>query len=132
MRREDSKYPGDWIRIAQKDWVRMETLLDIEDWDGAGFFLQQALEKYLKGYLLSKGWKLERIHDLESLLNSDLHYDSTFEEFRTLCQRVTGYYIIERYPVTQDSGLTESALQRSMEDAEKLVDKINDSMDKGS
>lgn len=39
------------------------------DADGAGFFLQQALEKYLKAFLLSQGWKLKKVHTLQSLLD---------------------------------------------------------------
>jgi hypothetical protein len=41
------------------------------------------LEKFLKAFLLSRGWELERIHDLEALLNAALVYDSSFfESFR--------------------------------------------------
>ncbi len=45
MAREESLYPLDWFRIAEKDLRRAEHLLNIEDAEAAGFFLQQALEK---------------------------------------------------------------------------------------
>jgi hypothetical protein len=34
------------------------------DGEGAALFLQQALEKYLKAFLLQHGWKLKKIHTL--------------------------------------------------------------------
>ncbi|HID62269.1 MAG TPA: HEPN domain-containing protein [Anaerolineae bacterium] len=74
---EESLYPADWLRIAEKDLGRVEHLLGVEDPEAAGFFLQQAVEKFLKAFLLSKGWELERIHDLEALLNAALVYDSS-------------------------------------------------------
>ena len=53
---EESLYPADWLRIAEKDLGRVEQLLDIQDPEAAGFYLQQAVEKFLKAFLLSKGW----------------------------------------------------------------------------
>jgi len=52
---KDSRYPVDWIRIAEKDWRRVKLLLDLDDADAAGFFLQQSIEKFLKAFLLSNG-----------------------------------------------------------------------------
>ena len=69
---EESLYPADWLRIAQKGLIRVERLLTVRDHEAAGFYLQQAVEKFLKAFLLFKGWKLERIHDLEALLNRAL------------------------------------------------------------
>jgi len=57
-------YPEDWRKIAEKDWHRMEVLLEDGDPEGAAFFLQQSLEKYLKAFLLERGWKLRKIHEL--------------------------------------------------------------------
>jgi len=32
--------------------------------------LQEALERYLKGFLIGKGWPLQRIHNLSTLLDA--------------------------------------------------------------
>lgn len=69
MKREESRYPQDWFRVGDKELMRAQNLLNLEDLEGAGFNIQQAVEKYLKGYLLSQEWQLRRIHDLEVLLN---------------------------------------------------------------
>lgn len=82
MPHEDSLYPADWLRVAEKDLNRAEHLLSVHDAEAGGFYLQQAVEKFLKAFLLAKGWKLERIHDLEALLNRALRYEPLLEPFR--------------------------------------------------
>ncbi len=67
--RQDSLYPEDWRRVARQDWHRIHVMLKDGDAEGAGLFLQQALEKYLKASLLAKGWRLKKIHTLPSLLD---------------------------------------------------------------
>jgi len=69
---DESVYPADWLRIAEKDLERVRSLLDGGDGELAGFCLQQAVEKFLKAFLLSKGWKLRRVHDLNTLLDDAL------------------------------------------------------------
>jgi HEPN domain-containing protein len=54
MPREESLYPADWLRIAEKDLRRAEHLLDIHDAEAAGFYLQQAVEKFLLGLMRLK------------------------------------------------------------------------------
>ncbi len=55
---------GEWLRIARQDWHRINVMLADEDGAGAGFYLQQSLEKYLKGFLVAEGWHLRKIHAL--------------------------------------------------------------------
>ena len=99
-------------------------MLDHEDLEGAGFNIQQAIEKYLKGYLLSKGWKLRRIHNLETLLNDVIVYDSSFEEFRSGCLRITYYYIEDRYPLSVVSVFKEKEMRDSLQVAKDIIEKI--------
>ncbi len=118
---KESLYPQDWLRIAAKDLRRAEHLLSIDDPEGAGYHLQQAVEKYLKGYLLSRGWKLKRIHDLEVLLNDALKYEATLEQFRSPCQKITAYFVIDRYPLPSTATLTKKEVQLAMSEAEDLI-----------
>lgn len=121
---KDSLYPQDWFRIAAKDLKRAEHLLSLDDPEGVGYHLQQAVEKYLKGFLLSKGWELKRIHDLEVLLNDALKYEITLEQFRSLCQKISGYYVIDRYPLPSAASLTKKEVQLSMDEAKKLIKRL--------
>lgn len=124
MPREESRYPRDWFRIGDKDLQRARNLLEFRDLEGTGFYIQQAVEKYLKGYLLSKGWELRRIHNLESLLNDAIGHGPSLEEFRTVCRKITQYYVEERYPGTVPSELTEEEISESLTFAEKIIGKI--------
>jgi len=124
MPRKESLYPRDWLRIAEKDLGRAQHLLDFGDPEAAGFYLQQAVEKLLKAFLLFKGWSLKRIHDLEVLLNDALTYDPSLEEFRSLCQKVTAFYLVQRYPLSVEPSITQDDVQQSLSQTERLVRKL--------
>jgi HEPN domain-containing protein len=128
MPTKESFYPTDWLRIAEKDYTRVEYLLTAHDPEAAGFYLQQAIEKFLKAFLLSKGWQLQRIHDLEPLLNEALKHDSSFEQYRSILQRITGFYFIERYPFVLDTSITEEDVRQALSQTESLVDSIRSSL----
>jgi len=128
MQRDESFYPADWLRIAEKDLKRVEYLLNIHDSEAAGFYLQQGVEKFLKAFLLSKGWQLKRIHDLEVLLNEAILYLPSLEEFRLLCNKITGFYFIERYPFVVESSLTEDDVRNSLEQIKELLGKLQNEM----
>ena len=121
---KESHYPRDWFRIAEKDFKRAEQLVKLDDAEGAGYNLQQAVEKYLKGFLLSKGWKLKRVHDLEVLLNDALQYEPTLEEFRGLCQTITDYFLLDRYPLPISITLTIRQVESSKDQAQQLIAKL--------
>ena len=74
MQHNDSPYPGDWLEIAEKDLKRLRRALRAHDHDQAGFYLQQAVEKFLKAFLLSCGATLRRIHILDVLLTDAISY----------------------------------------------------------
>jgi len=122
---EESLYPLDWLRIAGKDWRRAERALEDTDPEEAGFWLQQALEKYLKAYLLSKGWELKRIHDLEILVNEAARLDGRFAGFQDACRKISGYYLAERYPLLSESSLALDEVKESRDQVGQLVDLVN-------
>jgi len=82
----------------------------------------------LKAYLLSKGWRLRRIHDLEILLNDALEYAPSLEAFREICQKITDYYRVERHPFTTPSALTSEEVRHSFGETQKLIKKIRELM----
>ena len=89
---------SDWMIIARKDWNRIHHMLEYDDFEASGLFLQQSLEKYIKAFLFQHGWKLRKIHELDALLDEAVKYKPNLENFRDLCERVSGYYLAERYP----------------------------------
>jgi HEPN domain-containing protein len=104
---------------AKRDFERVRARLDDSDLEDTAFHMQQALEKYLKAFLLSRGWKLKRIHDLEELLNEAIKHNREFERFRKTCQKVTGYYLIDRYPFITEAPSSKE-IQTVLKDGERL------------
>jgi HEPN domain-containing protein len=128
---EESHYARDWLRVAEKDWGRLERALDDGDAEEAGFWLQQAVEKYLKAYLLSEGWRLRRVHDLEVLVNEAAAHTPGFAQYARACRKITGYYIIERYPMMNPPSLTVEEVSRSRDDVLGLVESIRQERGRG-
>lgn len=124
MQLNESLYPNDWLRIAEKDLIRAKHLLAIPDPEASGFYLQQSIEKFLKAFLLRKGWKLQKIHDLEALLNETLLYDNSYEKYRSVLQKITGFYFVERYPFTLDSELTKEDIQIALNEVKPFIDSL--------
>jgi len=121
---EESQYPRDWLRVAGKDWRRMSQALDDGDAEEAGFWLQQAIEKYLKAYLLSKGWALRRVHDLEVLVNEASVHMPGLERYVGACRKISGYYLTERYPFMDSPLLTLEEVSGSRDEIVELVELI--------
>jgi HEPN domain-containing protein len=111
----------EWLRIARKDWRRTERNLKDRDSEAAGFFLQQSLEKYLKAFLLKHDWKLRKIHELDALLDEAAKLQQGLETYRDLCERVSGYYIAERYPPLSDLQLTVADVRKDLKEAREFV-----------
>ena len=98
MNPQESEFPEYWIRIAEQDYDRVIILFDNDDPVGAGYFLQQATEKFFKAYLIRQGWRLRRTHDLGRLLDDAVRYDATLEQYRAVCELVSMYQFTGRYP----------------------------------
>lgn len=96
-------------------------LLGQQDPSAAGFFLQQALEKYLKAYLIAQGWGLRKTHELDRLLDACLDYTPALDRFRPLCERVSTYYVVERYPGVVGTGPDADEVRRDLENAASLI-----------
>ena len=124
MPHRESRYPKDWLALAEKDLQRVTRSLRDQDAELAAFCLQQAVEKFLKAYLLSKGWKLRRIHDLEALLDDAMVYDPSLDQFRNTCQKITNYYVVERYPLTVETRFPAGDVRTSLEAVGQLIEKL--------
>lgn len=94
------------------------------DADGAGFFLQQAIEKYLKAFLLGRGWKLKKVHTLQSLLDEAAAFAPQVASLRPVCERVSGFYLGERYPSVGAEGLQPEDVRRELSEVRRLITKL--------
>jgi HEPN domain-containing protein len=98
--------------------------LRAHDPDQAGFCLQQAVEKFLKAFLLSCGVTIRRIHILDVLLTDAISSEPTFAQYRLACQKITSFYMLDRYPTLTDVGTTEQIVRDSHRDVQRLIKQI--------
>ncbi len=113
--------PQAWYTAGDEDLAVARRLLR-EDFalKTAAFHLQQTAEKYLKGFLLSHGWRLQKIHDLEVLINEAMQLDAQFSIWLPTCRNLSEYYIEVRYPPILPSEFTLEELAAVFDDVEEM------------
>ena len=90
---------GEWFEKARRDFEAAKLLLQHGGHpDPVALFFQQAVEKYLKGYLIARDWKLAKTHDLKLLIDEAKKHDIDFGKFYDLADRLTKHYVDEKYP----------------------------------
>ena len=128
MNPQDSEFPEYWIRLAERDNRRMRLLFDNDDPEGAGFYLQQAAEKFFKAYLIRQGWRLVRTHNLVNLLGEASLYDPCMEEFRDVCDEVRKYYFASRYPWEDRWGeppdMSDDSVRAALAEISPLIERL--------
>ena len=63
-----------------------------------GFLCQQAIEKFLKAWLVSRNIEPEYIHDLRRLADACAALDASFVELIDAVSPITAFAIVARYP----------------------------------
>ena len=88
-----------WLRQAEYDLKEAEKCLVNESFSYACFFSEQAAQKSLKGYLISKGWRFVNIHSIGELLKEAVKLENNeFQPLIVLGQKLDRYYLASRYP----------------------------------
>lgn len=125
----DSLIATEWYHRAEKDRRAALALLnDGFDADTIAVLIQQAVEKYLKGYLLTQGWKLRRIHDIEELLYDAIRYETRFAAFLEFGRIVTMFYEDNRYPTGSQIEIPEDELREYLTTTDELIALITKSL----
>ena len=85
MRKSEDKMNEEikWIKKANADLDTVKTLLKTANphMEIIGFHCQQAVEKYLKAYLVFINLRVPKIHDIDSLLQMCILNDFEFSKF---------------------------------------------------
>jgi len=133
MTDNDSLVPAEWYAYAARDLKAAKALLAGQDdtLPVAGMLLQQAVEKYLKGYLLSKGWRLVRTHDLSELLKDVLKYAPDFADFTDTCLWITDFYFESRYPIRLTTPIVRADLEKLFVQAGEMIARLRSRADTG-
>lgn len=119
------KQAAEWFERARHEIETAQLLYDERGYtDSIAYHIQQALEKYLKGYLILHGKKPPKIHELDTLLNHIASFDTDFNGFLDLCEKASRYYIEERYPPGPPVEYPYEEIKTDLERAWELVRSI--------
>jgi len=87
-----------WLEFAKKDLQNAKILFRNRAYEGSVWHCHQALEKYLKGFVVEQGIPIRKTHDLPTLLNDTKLKFS--KEILSLAHELNAYYQPSRYPDT--------------------------------
>ncbi len=117
----------EWFDVAEKDFKGASILYQYDgDYGLVLFHLQQAIEKYLKGYLIYKTGMLQEGHSLIKLCKKSSIHNTEFRRFIKDCAFLNGYYIETRYPAEDPLIAEEEDVKEGMKFAESFVKFIKD------
>ena len=113
-----------WFERGKHDLEVAKILLSEEYFDIVLFHLQQAVEKYIKGFLIYNGWQLRKIHDLELLITEAVAFDKKFREYLDFGRKLTAFYYEERYPPGAIFDYSKKEIEELIETTEEIIDKL--------
>lgn len=112
----------EWFNKSKSDIKEAEFLLmHNRPLHNVAFFIHQAIEKYLKGFLLSKGWELEKIHDLGKLVKECIKIDADFKKFSEPLRKIKNYYFETRYPIGYEVEYTNREIKEDLKIAKEIA-----------
>jgi len=95
----DPQNPQHWILLAQERLEKADALFERFGSSYSGVeLLQEAVERFLKGYLVSKGWRLIRTHNLPELVAEAADYNADFKRFLDFAASQTKQFWEQHYP----------------------------------
>lgn len=93
--------------------------------DAIAYHIQQAIEKYLKGYLVLQGQKPPWVHELDTLLSLASRFRADlYSTFIDLCDKSTRYYVEDRYPPGPPAEYSREEIKADLDLAWQLVELI--------
>ena len=89
-----------WLNKAEKDLLTAKHELSFSDvvTESVCFHCQQAVEKYLKAYLVFLGIPFTKTHEIGELITKCESKDKEISEFKEEADKLTDYAIEIRYP----------------------------------
>lgn len=118
-----------WLEKAEDDLAFAKAGFKEGFYNQVCLLCQQAVEKYLKAYLVkSKGAikKKEKIHDLPKLASLCKPFGLDLEDYYVQLRILSGSYLPVRYPDASFGKFGEKEARESLEAAEEIIKKIKD------
>lgn len=95
----DENNPQDWLRSAHSRLHSSDLLYPIEGASESVIeLLQEATERFLKAFLIGRGWQLHKIHDLGALVAEAVNLDPRFSAFEDFADNLTDQFWAQHYP----------------------------------
>jgi HEPN domain-containing protein len=95
----DESNPAHWFAFAAERLLAADVLSRHDGTSASSVeALQEAAERYLKGFLIAKGWALKRTHDLKVLVKDAAAFVPEFSRFLDLAERLTAEFFEQHYP----------------------------------
>ncbi len=116
---------AEWVEVAKEDLELAEHLIN-EGWfyRAAVSHLPQAVEKYTKAFLISSGWELRKIHDLETLLDEAAKRDAKLKKYISLGRCLTAHYTESRYPPLDEEPPSKKEAEKLLKETMQFVEEI--------
>lgn len=119
------KIVREWFERAEHDFITAKISMNQKGYPEVILFLfHQAIEKYLKGYLIWHGWELKKIHDIETLLTEIIEFDKDFKKYLDFGRRLTAYYYEERYPPGPIPEIPKEEIEDLFENTKEIMESI--------
>ena len=131
-RKTDSGNPSDWLFFARADLDAVAVLCK----QRVSFVvcrskLAEALEKTLKADLISRGWFLRKIHDLQALREDlETRDAASGQELRNVADELAESYTESRYPGFDLDEDDWPSLEQLLAEVEKYLDEVEAGLNK--
>lgn len=114
-----------WVMYAENDLKAAQELLNSKLYNIVCFHSQQAIEKYLKAFLVYNGVNPPRTHSIVYLIEMCASIEEDFEKFKEEARIIDVFYIPSRYPNAPLGSLPDSLpnkddAERAFEIAQKI------------
>lgn len=120
----------EWLEKGSHDLDVAKNELENQGWpDVICFHCQQAVEKYLKGFLVANGIDVGKIkkwhiHELPLLLRECQKLNPQLEKFQDYCEIITTYYIEARYPMDPIIEYSREEAKQAAGWAQEIIEEI--------
>ena len=121
---------SEWIRLANMDITTAHHMFDTyhpKPLEIVCFHSQQAAEKIIKCYLVSKDVEPPKIHDMQVLIEMCIEFDDEFNDIYVEATTLTNYAVRLRYPT--ELGLEETDTIQAINNADKVMAFVKNKLD---
>ena len=114
-----------WLEKAEEDLEAARILHQskLKGYSTCAFHCQQAVEKYLKAFLVRHQIEFRKTHDLEELLNLCERGSPSISKEISFCTWLTPFGVEYRYP-TEYPEVDRQTAQKAVEDSQKVKDAV--------